>query len=486
MDYIENRTFDEIAIGDTATLERTLTRKDIDLFAVMSGDVNPAHVDEEFAQSDIFHKIIAHGMWGGALISTLLGTKLPGPGTIYLSQTLRFRRPVAPGDTITVKVIATEKNEEKHRITFECQCINQHNEVVINGNAEVVAPTEKIKRPRVILPEVRFHSDGARLRQLIDLARGCEPVRAAVVYPVGRHSLLAAIDAAQANLIIPVLIGPAAQIHAVAASEGLDLSPYTLIDVEQSQRAAAQAVALARTGEVEMLVSGTLSPEELMLEAMSRERGLSTPRRMSHVFAIDVPTYPRLLFVTDAGVNIYPSLEDKRDIVQNAIDLAQILGISIPKVAILSAVEKIKPRIHSTMEAAALCKMVDRHQITGGIVDGPLGFDSAVSRDAADIKGIISPVAGEADILVVPDLESGTMLVKQQQHLAEAYSAGVVMGARVPIALTSRSEHPLGLMASCAMALLVAHRPMPPTDGEHPNPAKTPAATSNGMIEHVM
>ncbi len=486
MDYIENRTFNEITIGDTATLQRTMTRKDIDLFAVMSGDVNPAHVDEEYARSDIFHKIIAHGMWGGALISTLLGTKLPGPGTIYLGQTLRFRRPVSPGDTITVSVTAQEKDTEKNRITFDCRCVNQHGDLVISGSAEVVAPTEKVKRPRIVLPEVRFHSNGERLRQLIAMAEGLEPIRAAVVYPVGPHSLLGAIDAAQANLIRPVLLGPAARIRAVAEAEGLDLSSYPLIDIEQSQDAAARAVAMARAGEVDMLVSGTLPPEELMLEAMSHAHGLGTERRMSHIFALDVPTYPRLLLITDAGVNIYPNLEIKRDIVQNAIDLAHVLGIDMPRVAILSAVETIKPRIHSTMEAAALCKMVDRKQITGGIVDGPLGFDSAVSKDAADIKGIVSDVAGEADILMVPDLESGTMLVKQQQHLADAYSAGVVMGARVPIALTSRSEHPLGLMTSCAIALLVAHRHMPQIDNAQSALVAMPRSTHNGVAEPMI
>lgn len=466
MDYIENRTFDEIQIGDSASLVRTLTRKDIDLFAVMSGDVNPAHVDEEYARSDIFHTIIAHGMWGGALISTLLGTKLPGPGTIYLGQTLRFRRPVTLGDTIVVTVTATAKDAEKHRVTFDCQCTNQRGDVVISGEAEVIAPTEKVKRPRIILPEVHLHNHGERHRQLIAMSEGLEPIRTAVIYPVARHSLLGAIDAAQAGLIIPILIGPRERIQAVAASEGLDLSPYSLIDIERSHNAAVRAVAMARAGEVEALMAGTLPAEELMQQVTARDTGLTTDRRMSHVFAIDVPSYPRLLFITDAGINIYPSLEDKRDIVQNAIDLAHVLGIETPRVAILSSVERVQPKIRATLEAAALCKMVERGQISGGLVDGPLGFDSAVSKEAAGIKGIVSPVAGQADILVVPDLESGTMLVKQQEYLAGARSAGIVMGARVPITLTSRSDYPLTLMASCAIALLlVRHREVHRYDG---------------------
>lgn len=458
MDYIENRTFEEIRIGDSASLVRTLTREDIDLFAVMSGDVNPAHVDEEYAKSDIFKEIIAHGMWGGSLISTLLGTKLPGPGTIYLGQTLRFRRPVTLGDTITVTVTARTKNDEKHRVIFDCQCINQAGELVISGEAEVIAPTEKVKRPRAILPEVHLHNHGERHRQLIAKTEGLAPIRTAVVYPVAKHSLLGAIDAAQANLIIPVLIGPSDQIHAVAASEGLDVSPYTLIDIDQSRHAAARAVAMARAGEVEALMAGTLPAEELLQKVTARDIGLGTDRRMSHVFAIDVASYPRLLFITDAGINVYPNLEDKSDIVQNAIDLAHVLGIKTPNVAILSSVERVQPKIRSTLEAAALCKMVDRGQITGGVVDGPLGFDSAVSKDAASVKGITSPVAGQADILVVPDLEAGTMLVKQQESLADARSAGIVMGARVPITLTSRSDYPLTLMASCAIALLLVRQ----------------------------
>jgi acyl dehydratase len=216
MDRIENRTFDELQVGDSASLARTLTYKDIELFAIMSGDVNPAHVDEAFAQSDMFHKIIAHGMWGGALISTVLGTQLPGPGAIYLGQSLRFRKPVGLGDTITVTVKVTEKDPEKHRVTLECQATNQRGEVVISGVAEVIAPTEKISRQRVTMPEVKLLEKGRHFRKLIEAARGLEPLRTAVVHPVDAHALLAAIEAAKANLIRPVLVGPEARIRAAA------------------------------------------------------------------------------------------------------------------------------------------------------------------------------------------------------------------------------------------------------------------------------
>lgn len=458
MDYIENRTFDEIQIGESASLTRVLDKKDIQVFAIMSGDISPIHVDEEYAKSDMFHKIIAHGMWGGALISTLLGTKLPGPGAIYLGQTLRFKKPVAPGDTITVTATATAKNTEKHRITFDCQCVNQNGEVVISGEAEIMAPTHKVKRPRIIMPEIYLHDHGAHFRALLKLTEGLEPIRVAVVHPVDRYSLLGTVDAAQAKFIIPILVGPELKIRAIAQAEGLDLSPYRLISTEHSHAAAARAVAMARAGEVEALLKGSLTTEELMEAVVAKESSLRTARRISHVAVMDVPTYPRPLFITDANVNIYPSLEDKRDIVQNAIDLAVILGVEMPKVAVLSAIDRISSKLNSTMEAAALCKMADRGQISGGLVDGPLAFDDAVSREAAEAKGIHSPVAGQADILVVPDLETGTLLVKQLEYLAEGQSADIILGGRVPIALTDRADKPLSRLASCALALLLAQQ----------------------------
>ena len=456
MDLIENRTFDEIQLGETASLVRTLSRDDIELFAIMSGDVNPAHVDEEYARSDMFHKIIAHGMWSASLISTLLGTKLPGPGTMYLSQTLSFCQPVSIGDTITVTVTVTAKEAEQHRVIFDCQCTNQRGEVVIRGSAKVIAPREKVKRPRAILPEVHLHEHGVWYRHVLDLTSGLTPIRTAVVHPVDGNALLGAIEAAQAHLIVPILVGPKNKIEAVALAHEVDLSPYTLVPTEHSHAAAEKAVAMARAGEVEAVMKGSLHTDELMHAVLASGIGLSTARRMSHVFVMDVPTYPRPLFITDAALNIYPDLEAKRDIVQNAIDLAHVLGIETPRVAILSAVETVSPKIRSTLEAAALCKMADRGQITGAIVDGPLAFDNAVSLQAASAKGIASPVAGQADILVVPDLEAGNMLAKQLEYLADAQAAGIVLGARVPIILTSRAGSPLAHMASCALALLLA------------------------------
>jgi acyl dehydratase len=238
LDMIENRTFDEMKLGDSASLVRTLSREDIELFAVMSGDVNPAHVDDDYARSDMFHKIIAHGMWGASLIPTLLGTRLPGPGTIYLGQTLHFERPVAVGDSISVTVTVTAKEAERHRVSFACQCSNQRGEVVISGSAEVIAPTTKVKRPRATLPEVHLHEHGVLYRHLIDLTAGLTPIRTAVVHPVDSNALLGAIEAAQANLITPILVGPADKIRAVAVAQEVDLSPYTLVPTEHSHAAA--------------------------------------------------------------------------------------------------------------------------------------------------------------------------------------------------------------------------------------------------------
>jgi phosphate acetyltransferase/phosphate butyryltransferase len=457
MDRIENRTFDELRVGDSANIARTLSAKDIELFAIMSGDVNPAHVDPEFAKSDMFHRIIAHGMWGGALISTVLGTELPGPGTIYLGQTLRFKRPVGLGDTLTVTVKVAKKHE-KQRVTLDCSATNQRGEIVIDGVAEVIAPTEKISRKRVILPEVELREGSSHYQQLLRQTAGLEPIRTAVVHPVDTVSLLGTVEAANAKLIVPVLVGPETKIQAAAQQANLDLSGFELVPTEHSHAAAARAAALARDRKVEALMKGSLHTDEFM-GAIVAEEMLRTDRRMSHVFVIDAPGYPRPLFITDAALNIYPTLEDKADIIRNAIQLAHALGIEIPKVAILSAVETVSPKIKSTLEAAVLCKMADRGQITGGILDGPLAFDNAVSEEAAKTKGIVSPVAGRADIFVVPDLEAGNMLAKQLEYLADAQVAGIVLGARVPIILTSRADKTMARLVSCALALLLArHR----------------------------
>ncbi|MBS0575300.1 MAG: bifunctional enoyl-CoA hydratase/phosphate acetyltransferase [Proteobacteria bacterium] len=462
MSRIENRTFDELRIGDSASLARTLAREDIELFAAMSGDVNPAHVDEAFARDDLFHHVVAHGMWGGALISTVLGTQLPGPGTIYLGQSLQFRRPVAIGDVVTVTVTVSALEAARHRATLACSVRNQRGEDVITGTAEVIVPTTKVSRERIEPPAVELHHDGRRHRELLTRVADAAPVRTAIVHPVDEASLAGALAAARAGLIVPVLVGPERRIRAAARRASLDLGDCELIATEHSHAAAAHAVALARAGQVGALMKGALHTDELMAAVVDRDAGLRTDRRISHVFVIDVPTYPRLLFVTDAAVNIQPDLDAKRDIAQNAIDLARALGVAEPRLAILAAVETVNAGMRSTLDAAALCKMAERGQISGGILDGPLAFDNAVSEQAARAKGIASAVAGRADILLVPDLEAGNILAKQLEYLAHAQVAGIVLGARVPIVLTSRADGTDARLISCAIAQALRHQPRPP------------------------
>jgi phosphate acetyltransferase/phosphate butyryltransferase len=454
-ELLENRVFDDIAVGDSASLTREITLDDIALFSVISGDVNPAHLDPEYAAADMFHHIIAQGVLTAGLISAVLGTKLPGPGSIYLSQELKFRAPVSPGDTITATCTVTGRIPEKHRVVLDCHCVNQAGLEVLCGTATVQAPTEKVSREAMTLPEVRLMRH-EQFRILLARATSGAPLPTAIAYPCDEVSLLAAVEAAGRGLITPILVGPEDKIHATAAAHGLDISGLRIDHVPHSHAAAARAVALVRLGEAKLLMKGALHTDELLHAVMEHTTGLRAGKRLSHVYVMDVPTYPRPLLVTDAAINIAPTLEDKCCIVQNAIDLAHVLGIAKPRVAILAAVEVVNPEMQATLDAAALCKMADRGQITGGLLDGPLAFDNAVSAAAAAEKGIVSPVAGLADILVVPNIEAGNILAKQLTFLANADAAGVVLGATVPIILTSRADNERARLASCALAVTMA------------------------------
>ncbi len=296
-------------------------------------------------------------------------------------------------------------------------------------------------------------------------ARALEPIVTAVAHPCSEAALSAAVQGFEQHLIVPVLVGPRVRIEGVANQAGLDISGLRLIDTAHSHASADAAVALVRSGEAGLLMKGSLHTDELLGAVVNKDTGLRTGRRLSHVFLMDVPAYHKLLMVTDAAINIVPTLEDKRDICQNAIDLAHALGIAQPKVAILSAVETVTPRIPSTLDAAALCKMAERDQITGGLLDGPLAMDNAISAEAARIKGIRSVVAGDPDILLMPDMEAGNILAKQLTFMGQAEAAGVVLGARVPIILTSRADSVRARLASCAVAVLMvadrlAHAPL--------------------------
>jgi phosphotransacetylase len=306
----------------------------------------------------------------------------------------------------------------------------------------------------VATPGARRHE---KYERLIAATRAIRPIPCAVAHPCDASSLGGAVEAAEAGIILPILVGPAHKVLAAAQAAGLDIAPFELVDVPHSHAAAAKAVELVRSGRAELLMKGSLHTDELMREIVAKERGLRTERRISHVFVMDVPSYPEPLFITDAAINIFPDLETKADICRNAIDLHLGLGLGTPRVAILSAVETVNPKIPGTIDAAALCKMADRGQIAGGLLDGPLALDNAISPEAAEIKGIRSEVAGRAQILVVPDLEAGNMLAKNLSFLAGADAAGIVLGARVPVILTSRADNVRTRMASCAVAALYAH-----------------------------
>ncbi len=455
-DLIENVTFDEIAVGQSARLLRTLTLADIQAFAAVSGDTNPAHLNAEYANDTRFHGVVAHGMWGGALISALLGTQFPGYGTIYMEQVLHFVKPVRVGDTLTVTVIVMSKDPARKTVVLDCQVVNQKGERVLQGTATVLAPTEKVCLPRVNAPRIQLFDPEARFKELLALGKGMPAVRCAVVHPCDVESLSGAMDSAHHGLIVPVLVGPEVRIRHIAHEAGIDLDGVEIISEPHSHAAAARAAEMASNNDVEVLMKGSLHTDE-MIRAVLAMPALRTGRRMSHVFRFDVPLYSKPLLITDAALNILPTLHDKVDIIQNAIDFARLLGVTKPKVAILSAVETVNPNIPSTLDAAALCKMADRGQIHGGVLDGPLAFDNAISAHAAQVKHIQSTVAGDADILAVPDLESGNMLAKQLEYLAGASCSGLVLGARVPIALTSRADGPSNRVASALLAVVAAN-----------------------------
>ena len=452
---LTNVTFDEIQVGISAALTVTLQQQQIDVAAIVSGDVDAFYVKGREAVDVRMEPRKTEAAGAEALISILLGVRLPGPGTKIVHRDLHFSGDVAAGDTLTAKVTAREK-KEGNLVVFDCRCVNQDGKELVAGTVTVQAPTRRevfdvVKPPRL---ELRY---GDAFAQLIQGCQGREPIPCAIAHPCDRDSLMGAIEAAKRGLITPVLVGPEDKIRKAAEEAKIDLSPYRIVSTEHSHASAAKAVDLARAGEVEAIMKGSLHTDEIMGAIVPTAAGLRTSRRISHAFVMDVATYPKMFIMTDAAVNIFPDLEVKRDIVQNAIDLSHALGIELPKVGILSAVEVINPKIPSTVEAAALCKMADRGQITGGILDGPLAFDNAISAQAAKTKGIISQVSGDVDILLAPDLEAANMLFKQLTYLAGAEGAGIVLGTRIPVVLTSRADSVRTRLASVAVMTKVAH-----------------------------
>ncbi|HEY2969918.1 MAG TPA: bifunctional enoyl-CoA hydratase/phosphate acetyltransferase [Casimicrobiaceae bacterium] len=445
------RRFDEIAVGESASYSRTLAAADIELVAMLTGDRIGAQQTTQPPDPASTHSIGA-----SVLLATAVGAQLPGPGAKILEESLRFNGRVTVNDVLTAKITVREKRIKERQLLLDAGCTNQKGETVAEGSMLVECPGQSYTVQRMAEVDVAFRRYNA-FQTIFELCEGKAPVTTAVVHPCDRESLLGAFEAAAKGLIVPILVGPDAKIRAAAKDAGVSLDGVKIVVTEHSHAAADRAVAMARAGEVEALMKGSLHTDELMSAVIDPANGLRTARRVSHVFVMDVPTYPKPLLITDAAINIYPDLDTKRDICQNAIDLAHVLRVNQPKVAILSAVETVNPKIQGTLDAAALCKMADRGQITGGILDGPLAFDNAISAAAARIKEIDSPVAGDPDILVVPNLEAGNLLAKTLAYLAAAESAGVVLGARVPIVLTSRADSARNREASAAVMALLAH-----------------------------
>ena len=448
---IRNKTWAELNVGDAASIERRCSPEDLLLFAHVSGNVNPLTLpaaDNRERDS----RQIAPSMWVGSLISAVLGNVLPGAGTLYRAQGLRFPRRVHVGDRLKVTVVCREKREEPVAL-FDTRVENEYGHTVCEGTAEVDAPatsqlTEARDLPALIVDSVDHFAP------LIVLAAQLPPLKTAVVCPEDRNSLGGALLSAQHGLIEPILVGDPGRIQAAAKELGADISAHTLIAVSDPHAAAAHAVAMVNEGLAHAVMKGAIHSDALLAQVVKKDRGLRTHVRISHVFAMDVPALDELLFISDAAINIAPDLMTKVDIVQNAVNLAHACGIREPKVGILSAVETINPNIPSTLDAAVLSKMADRGQIHGAVVDGPLAMDNAMDVEAARTKGIASLVAGHANVLIVPNLEAGNILVKELSFVARAEAAGLVLGAKAPVILTSRADNDRARLASCALAQL--------------------------------
>lgn len=445
----ENKLYDELQIGESASIKRVCSAKDLYVFAHASGNLNPMHLPED-DHDDL--DAVAPSMWIGALTSSVLGNVLPGPGTLYRAQNLNFHKRARIGDELTVTVTVQEKLPE-NIVAFYTLVTRQDGKMVADGVAEVLAPVRKVRLEDADIPDLvleqHHHFD-----RLISACEGMSPILTAVAVPEDEASLGGALLAAQHGIIEPILIGTEAKIRAVAEQYGDDLSGIRIVDVPNHKAAAIKAVEMARLGQAGAVMKGHMHTSQLLSQIVKKETGLRTDRRMSHAFIMDVPGLDHMLIVTDAAVNILPDLKAKMSITQNAIDLARAIGVELPKVGVLSAIETVDPAIPSTLDAAALSKMAERKQITGGIVDGPLAMDNAMDVEAARAKGITSLVAGHADVLVVPNLEAGNMVAKELTYVAHAEAAGIVLGATVPIILTSRADGEKARLASCAIAAL--------------------------------
>ncbi|MGF1528803.1 MAG: bifunctional enoyl-CoA hydratase/phosphate acetyltransferase [Candidatus Competibacterales bacterium] len=453
MKVVENRPFDELQVGDEAELPRTCTEDDFYVFANASGNHNPLHLIRHDDAADGAQEPIAPSIWVGSLISAVLGNLLPGAGTIYRKQTFEFFDRAHAGEDLIAKVRVIEKhaNGDVSLATTVTRVSDQA--TIVTGEAVVTAPRQKmtfddLEVPGLVVQRHR-HFDA-----LLERVAPLPPIKTVVIAPEEPNSLGGALLAREHTIIEPILVGDQAKIESAAAEIAADLQGVKIVHAPGHAAAAAAGVSLVNDGQAQAVMKGHLHTDDLLRAALKREGGLRGGRRFTHVFVMDVPGLPHLLLITDAAINIEPDLTTKIDIVQNAIDVAISLGIDQPKVGVLSAVETVNPQIASSVDAALLSKMAERGQIKGGLVDGPLAMDNAVDLSAARTKGISSQVAGRAEILVVPNLDSGNMLSKQLSYIAKAEGAGVVMGAKVPIILTSRADDERSRLASCAVAAL--------------------------------
>ncbi len=452
---IHNVPFDQLQIGMQASRTRTLMAEDLYVFANSSGNVNPMHLPKHDGDGDGQTESVAPGMWIASLISAVLGTELPGPGTLYHSQTLRFVGRAHAGDELTCTVRITDLGAGR-LVRFDTLVEDAHGTRILEGEAEVIAPEQPMSFDLSDVPGLTVQRH-VHFDALLERAAPLPPIPTAVVAPESPDALGGAVLGAEHTLIDPILIGHADRIAEAAEQEGVDISPYRVIDIRDHRMAAQEAVRMVLDKQAAAVMKGHLHTDILLGEIVKRDGGLRRGgRRLSHVFVMDVPGLDHLLMVTDAAINISPDLQTKKDIVQNAIELAHSLGIAQPKVGVLSAVEVVNPAIPSTLDAAALSKMAERGQITGGLVDGPLAMDNAINLGAAMTKGITSLVAGRAEVLMAPNLEAGNMLAKELTFLAQAQTGGIVMGAKCPVILTSRADDERARLASCAVAALYA------------------------------
>lgn len=450
---LENKTYDEIQIGDSVSATRLVTANDLILFAHASGNINPLHLPKDLQDEDDNPRDpVAPSMWGGSLFSMILGNRLPGPGTLYRSQSLTFHGRARLGDTLVISVEVIAKKADR-LVELACRLTRQGGDVIAEGIAEVYAPAEKHIYHDQELPDL-IMARHVHFNRMLAACKHIDPLPTAIVCPEDDASLGGAMLAIEEGLIAPIFFGDPEKIQVCADEIKADISDIEIIAHTSHRAAAKAAVQAVHEGRVRAIMKGHLHSDDLLGEITKKDGGLRTNRRISHDFVMDIPGREGLLHVTDAAINIAPSLEAKVDIVQNAIDMALALGAEQPRVGILSAVEVVNPKIPSTLDAAILSKMADRGQIKGGIVDGPLAMDNAISASAAKTKGITSLVAGHAEVLVAPNLESGNMLAKELTFVAHADAAGIVLGAQVPIMLTSRADNEMARLASCALALL--------------------------------